>query len=451
MVIRKSEESDLPPVPPIPTRVVSNGEYNPLPKTERQRAVDYHLLEYADRYGKPRGLSRRNFLKTASGMAAVMLAMNSVYGRRFFDVEEVEAADEAAALSKRKGNQFIFDVQTHYLQADVLANAKTPRGKLAAQLLGGLRSMAVPGSGLKDLTHATYVKEIFLDSETTMAIISGVPAEPGFKEAILPVEQMVRTRNEVNAKAGTRRMLSHGLPAPLLGKKNLDDMDRQVKDLKVDAWKLYTADGVGGKGWWLDDPKIAYPVWEKARKLKMPNICVHKGLAAQWFAEKYCRVHDIEQAALDWPDLNFIIYHSGYPYIDDMVAFKWFKPQIQNVYCEIGSAFAATVVGAPVECAHVLGKLLRAYGADHIIWGTDSLWWGSPQWQIEAFRRFQIPEDLQKGWGYKPITDEEKTKIFGLNAAKLFGINVDETMKRLALDDVSTLRRWARQEAGAAS
>ncbi len=443
MVIRKTEAPDLCPIPPIPTQVVSNGEYNPLPKTEQQRAVDVRLLEFADRYGKPLRLSRRNFLKTASGMAAAMLAMNMVYGKRFFDVEEVEAADEAAALSKRRGNQFIFDVQTHYLQADVLSNARTPRGKLAAQLLGGLRSSAVPGSGLKDLTHPTYVKEIFLDSETTMAILSGVPAEPGFKEAILPVDQMVRTRNEINQKAGTRRMLAHGLPAPLLGKRNLDEMERQVKDHKVDAWKLYTADGVGGIGWWLDDPKIAYPVWEKARKLKMPNICVHKGLAALWFAEKYCRVHDIEQAALDFPDLNFIIYHSGYPYIDDMVAFKSFKPQIQNVYCEIGSTFAATVVGAPIECAQLLGKLLRTYGADHILWGTDSLWWGSPQWQIEAFRRFQIPEDIQKGWGYKPITDEEKAKILGLNAARLFGINVDETMKKLAQDDMSLLRRWA--------
>ena len=70
MVIKKDEEPDLPPVPPIPTRVLSNGEYVPLPKTQKQREVDHRLLEYADRYGKPRGLSRRRFLKTASGFAA---------------------------------------------------------------------------------------------------------------------------------------------------------------------------------------------------------------------------------------------------------------------------------------------------------------------------------------------------------------------------------------------
>src|SRR5262249_56239910 len=98
MIIRKRHESDLPPVPPIPTQVLSNGEYIPLPKTKKQREVDYRLLEYADRYGRPRGLSRRQFLTTASGFAAAMLAMNRVYGRDFFSVAAVEAADETAAV-----------------------------------------------------------------------------------------------------------------------------------------------------------------------------------------------------------------------------------------------------------------------------------------------------------------------------------------------------------------
>src|SRR5947209_19659059 len=100
MVIRKHDEADLRPIPPIPTQVVTNGEFVPLPKTQKQREVDHRLLEYADRYGKPRGLSRRRFLKTASGFAAAMLAMNRVYGRNFFSVAEVEAADEAAAVER---------------------------------------------------------------------------------------------------------------------------------------------------------------------------------------------------------------------------------------------------------------------------------------------------------------------------------------------------------------
>ena len=93
----KNLSDDLPPKPPIPTQVVSNGEYIPMPKTRQQRQVDAVLAGYADQCGGKRGLTRRSFFRTASGMAAAMLAINKVFGDRFFDVQEVEAADEAAA------------------------------------------------------------------------------------------------------------------------------------------------------------------------------------------------------------------------------------------------------------------------------------------------------------------------------------------------------------------
>src|SRR5262249_60199952 len=124
MIIRKRDECDLPPVPPIPTQVLSNGEYLPLPKTKKQGEVDYCLLEYADRYGRPRGLSRRQFLTTASGFAAAMLAMNRVYGRDFFRVAAIEAADEAGAVGAapktRKGSQCNRDAPTHGLKRATL-------------------------------------------------------------------------------------------------------------------------------------------------------------------------------------------------------------------------------------------------------------------------------------------------------------------------------------------
>ncbi len=457
MVIRKHEGSDLPPVPPIPTQVVSNGEYVPLPKTRKQQEVDYRLLEYADRFGKPRGLSRRRFLQTASGFAATMLAMNKVYGMRFFDVTEAEAADEeaavAAALKKRKGNQFILDDQTHWLNGAALEHAKTERGKIARDFLMGFRKSVLPQSTISDIgTEAAYVKQIFLESETTMSIISGVPAVAGDTEILLPIEKMVETRDHVNAKAGARRMLSHGLIAPN-DPRNLDMMEWQAKDLKVDSWKGYTSDGISGRyptggyygGWYLDDPKVAFPVYDKARKLGIKTFCIHKGLAVIWFDEKYCRMQDLEPAVLANPDLNFIIYHSGYPWVDDLVNIARWKrnPALNvanNLYAELGSTFALTVTGAPVECAHVLGKLVTYVGPDRIVWGSDSVWWGSPQWQIDAFRRFQIPEEILKGYGYKQITDKDKELILGLNSARIYGINVEETMRRLAKDEISTVR-----------
>lgn len=460
MVIRKTEEPDLPPVPPIPTRVLTNEEFVPLPKTEKQREVDYRLKEYAETYGKSHGLSRRRFLQTASGFAATLLAMNKVYGGRFFDVAEVEAADPAAAveaaLKKRKGSQFIFDDQTHWLNGAKLEHAKTERGKIVRDFLMGFRKSVLPDSTIYDIgTEAAYVKQVFLESETTMSIISGVPAAAGDAEILLPIGKMVGTRDHVNAEAGARRMLSHGLVAPN-DPRNLELMEWQAKDLKIDSWKMYTADGIRGRyetggyygGWWLDDEKVAFPMYDKARKLGIKNLCIHKGLAVIWFDQKYCRLDDLEPAVLANPDLNFIIYHSGYPWVDDLVnVVRWKRNPALNVannlYAELGSTFALTVTGAPVEAAHILGKLVTHAGADRILWGTDSVWWGSPQWQIDAFRRFQIPEEIQKGYGYKAITDKDKELILGLNAARIYGIDIQRTMQQLAMDDISKVHAAA--------
>ena len=71
---------------PIPTQVVSNEEYYPLPQTPAQKAVEHHLLEIATRNAKNLGIDRRDFLRSACGMAAAFTALNQVFGH-FFRVE----------------------------------------------------------------------------------------------------------------------------------------------------------------------------------------------------------------------------------------------------------------------------------------------------------------------------------------------------------------------------
>src|SRR5260370_3474415 len=144
-----------------------------------------------------------------------------------------------------------------------------------------------------------------------MAVISGVPSRDWDKKP-LPPDQMVATSKFVNDIAGSQRVLSHGLLQPNLGLKELEEMERQVKDLKTDAWKMYTGAEIGEKAWFMDDEKVAYPFWERTKKLGVKNLCVHKGLPLGFFNEKACTPLDLEKAAKDWPDLNFIVYHSGY-------------------------------------------------------------------------------------------------------------------------------------------
>lgn len=128
------------------------------------------------------------------------------------------------------------------------------------------------------------------------------------------------------------------------------------------------------------------------------------------------------------------------PWISDLCAMRKRNPKMTNVYMDLGTTFGMTVITQPLLCAYMLGLMIDAFGEDHVLWGTDSIWWGSPQWQIEAFRRLQMPDDLQKRFGFKPLTDTVKEKIFGLNSASVCGIDVKAKMKAIPSDYVTKLQ-----------
>jgi len=94
----------------------------------------------------------------------------------------------------------------------------------------------------------------------------------------------------------------------------------------------------------------------------------------------------------------------------------------RNAYAEIGTTWASSVITFPTVAAHILGQLMKFLGPDRIVFGSDSVWYGSPQWQIDALWRFRIPEEMRKKYGYPQLTPEAKRKILGLNSAKLHGI-----------------------------
>jgi predicted TIM-barrel fold metal-dependent hydrolase len=280
---------------------------------------------------------------------------------------------------------------------------------------------------------------------------------------MLPPDQMVATRRHVNDLSGSRRVLSHGLIRPNLGKPELDELERQVRELKIEAWKVYTGAEIGEHAWWLDDEKVAYPFWERTLKLGVRNVCVHKGLPLGLFNEEHCKPRDLLKAARDWPRLNFVVYHSGFrgftplraneprardpqeiPWVSDIVRMCKEHPEVKNVYFELGSTFGQTSAYAPEVCMHMLGQMLQVpNGEDRILWGTDSIWNGSPQSQIVRLRRFRIREDLVEKYGYPQVTDRVKNKIFGLNAARLFNVDPDAARKAIQADELTRRREEA--------
>ena len=470
--IRKSELDDyLDRHLPLPTQAISNEEYIPLPQTREQRTVELLTLETAQAHAKKLGMDRRQFLRSSCGMALAFAAVNSVFGN-FFTVDAAELW-EPGAVAEKKTSYFIFDVQTHHVAMD--KQWPTADQEFIDYLVGLRRFGGSMNPELKrktpepsDLYIENFVKEVFLDSDTNVIALSALPSQTE-EGNVLPPELLVKTRNWVNELTRSPRVISHGVFTPELGTRNLEAMELQAEKLRIEAWKGYSGVSRDRKreGWTIDDEKLVYPALEYARKLKIKNICLHKGLPFPG-EQRFWQPMDVIRAAQDFPDLNFLVYHAGFkgvgdvlpaarsgfktssyvPWVSDMCALKQKNPKITNVYMELGSAFALMVNSSPLLCAHVLGMIIKAFGNDHLLWGTDSIWWGSPQWQIEAFRRLEMPPELMRRFGYKPLTTEVKRKIFGLNAARVYGIDPQAKRNPVPSDYVEKLRKMYQQAGG---
>ena len=357
-----------------------------------------------------------------------MLAVNKITGMQFFEVTEAEAAEQAAAkeimISRRAGTpDFIVDAHTHICTRKdgyIPGVNTTEKGMWFVRLLDDLGKAQGLPNGTKDMTVENFGKLILEGSDTSVAIFNpfGFREDYGGKDMI-PIEEQVEIRNRWPDRSV---MLGGGLTPNQGQSETLERLHMFVEQYKISGLKLYTFDATPARGWWFDDEKKAYPIWEECRKLGIKNIGCHKGIPFGQFMARYAHPEDFDAVADDFLDLNFIAYHSAWPYHNELAALKMFKPQRTNMYAEVGSTFAATVSSRPMECAHVLGTLLRDLGPDYVMWGTDSCLWGNPQWQIDAFRKFQIPDQLVEGYGYPKLTPEIKAKVFGQNAARIWNL-----------------------------
>jgi uncharacterized protein len=488
---------------PVPTRMISNGEYMPAPQTDQQKRVEARLDELVDEASGTLGISRRQFLTGSGGMAAALLAMNDVYGR-FFDVSPAELYEPAAhARAAPPKDLFVFDDQLHLVRgsrpspADLRAIAQGPssaprvksnpynrRGQRDERgEVWGVWNPALVGLPIDPAyAHITqFIKDVYLDSQVTVGLLSNVTAsmvqvgseppraprnaEEAQRGEILTAAQTAAARNFVNEISGSTRMLCHGLL--YVGKGNLPFIQEQIDKHEPDSWKGYNISNSAKvdddpnslmRQWRHDDAEVAYPTFEliqksydrlKGKKPGFNNICVHKGLAPGPPDPRRGHPDDLPRAARDWPKLNFITYHAciqpnffladtledvragqlrgGVPDIRWTTEYAQLVGDLPNCYAEIGTTWASSVVTFPTIAAHILGQLLKFLGEDRIVFGSDSVWYGSPQWQIEALWRFQIPEELRQKYGYPELTEQAKRKILGLTSAKLYGIKAVDT------------------------
>jgi len=192
---------------PIPTQFVSSDEFVPTPQTERQKQVEARIKALGSTLAKHQGMTRRKFFKTASGMAAAFLAMNDVYGP-VFGVSTAEAAspDMANERARALADQFIMDMHTHFLRDDTRLEGFV-RQREAVGKAGWNPALAGKPQTLDDLKFANYFKEIYFDSDTKVALISGSGSEEP-RDWFLTNEMKNDARSKVNRLAGTKRMFS---------------------------------------------------------------------------------------------------------------------------------------------------------------------------------------------------------------------------------------------------
>jgi len=394
---------------------------------------------------------QHEFSASRRGTATALRAIDEAWGGGYYNIDPQAETDPEAADTAFAGDELVIDVQTHYI-ARHRAHAPGVEG-----IMWFIQNVAPDRwEGLDPAIHldlGNYLRHIFLESETAAAVLTCTPGDDS--HSILTNPEVAATRELIDRLAGTGRLINHSIVHPN-APGELDRLGSLIEYNKPSGWKIYTIQGWGDQpGWRLDDEECGLPFLESSRELGVGIVCAHKGLSALAPAGSPA---DIGPAAASFPDIDFLVYHSGYetpvddseegPYDDqapagtDRLIKSLHDAGIEtggNVFAELGSTWYV-LLRRPREAAHVIGKLLNAVGEDNVLWGSDSIWYGSPQPLIDAFRAFQIPEELRQRHGYPELTPEIKEKILGLNAARVYGIDGDLTRRRVASDDLSWVK-----------
>lgn len=440
----------------------NNDEFIAPLASRFDRKVLARTLESGAEAASRIGLDPGQYWNSRLATAVALKTIDDGAGGGFFHIPDEAVLDPTTAEVALGGDQLIVDIQTHWVAP------RSACAPLHSSLLAVYRSLMPDNfkglDGMTAYSMAEYLRCMFLESETTVAVLSSAPTE---SDRMLTNAEIAGTRELFDRVGPSGRLLNHTVVQPNVSEE-VGMMSDWLGKYQPVAWKVYTrvASGAEGEPWTLDDEKVGLPFLEKCRDLGIRKVCSHKGLSLLFSfdtpeALRTLSPRDVGPAAKIFPDIDFLIYHSGYePQLGGYVAEGPYSISTENVgtnrlvkslkdsgirpgsnvYAELGTTWFC-LVKRPLEAAHVLGKLLIAVGEDNVLWGTDSIWYGPPQPFVDAFRAFQIPEQLRERYGYPELTSKVKEKILGLNAARVYGIDAEQARANARIGDLA----WARE------
>jgi predicted TIM-barrel fold metal-dependent hydrolase len=260
------------------------------------------------------------------------------------------------------------------------------------------------------------LKDLFEDGYVDKAIFQPTYLTDFYVNGFNTTEQ-----NGAIAEKHPDKFIANGSWDPRDGEAGLSALAELAERWQLRGVKLYTAEWKGeSKGWKLTNP-WSYRYLEKCQELGITNIHIHKGPTIYPLNRDAFDVADVDDVASAFPELNFIVEHVGLPRLED---FCWIATQEPNVYGGLAVAMPF-IHSRPRYFAQIVGELLYWIGEDRISFASDYAIW-TPDWLIERFVDFSIPEDMTE---YPALTTDVKKKILGLNMAKLYDIDVPEQLR----------------------
>jgi predicted TIM-barrel fold metal-dependent hydrolase len=327
-----------------------------------------------------------------------------------------------------KNGMFIFDEVVHMFD-NSKENIVDP--SLAQSILNtavAFSSPTMPGEKPETWWRQLPVEEayrlLFEESDTDMAIAQTVPLMGGsWKTGFSPAH-----RNYALAKAHPDRVIFCGGVDPIA--QGIDgalyELERQVVEWGAKSMKFYQTQGKS-LHWRADDPKIAYPLYEKCLELGVTSVQFHKGQPFGRQRLEFLMPNDLQDAADDFPDMIFVNHHLAEPYFNETLSISARYP---NVWVAL-SGFINMYPFRPMETYHLLGKLLMYVGADRLMYGSEAFGFPRVQGCIDMYFDMQMPDRLQDEYGYPAITDDMRRKILGENTARMLGIDIEAKKKEL--------------------
>jgi len=278
----------------------------------------------------------------------------------------------------------------------------------------------------------TLEKVFFEESDVDVIAYHSTPLHDYYKDGLVALDKGVRMRER-----HPNRVVLYGQINPLEGSKAIDLMEDYVNEMGITALKLYPARYHRGRTIpeRLDDPKTGIPLVERALDLGIRSIAVHKAIPFGPTRSSHYQTDDVDEVAAMFPEMNFEIVHGGFAFTEEAA---FLLGRFPNVWVNL-EVTNSLIINNPRRFAEVIGTFLYWGGADRLMFASGCSF-VHPQPIIDALLKFEMPEDLMKGYGYPEFTQEIKHKILGENWCRLHGINVPELKENLRTDTVGQQR-----------